>query len=206
MILEVVEDVSNGKLLRCLKLLQADDVLLIEAASRSYRHQLGFLKLVLMTGLDGACLRLHVWDRLVNPVEDIHSHCADFMSRVVLGRLEENAFELAGGETHALFRYHFDVDAGHSVAVKGGLTGICLRESRTVFQGEAYIKHAFDLHSVGNVVPGTVTVSAWGARNGEALVLKPLDAEPEDCAAASGMPVEQMRAMLANIKERLLHT
>lgn len=199
----VVRDASNMALLRCFDLLLADERLLTEAARRSYRHQLGFCKFVLMADDAGRCLRLHVWDSPFTVQEDIHSHCAHFHSRVVLGSLSENSFDLVLGDSHARFRYRFDASADHSVAVTDGLTGVCLRERRTLSRGDAYSKQASDLHSVSDAVQGTVTVSAWGSRHSEALVLKTRGARPEDCAASAGMPVGEMRVALRNVKERL---
>ena len=199
----VVHDVSNMALLQCLDLLLADECRLMEAARRSYRHQLGFRKFVLMADDAGRCLRLHLWDIPSMKEEDIHSHCAHFHSRVVLGSLSENSFELVRGDSHARFRYSFDSAAGHSVAVTDGLTGVCLRERRTLSGGDAYCKEASDLHNVSDALQGTMTVSAWGPRHREAVVLKARGARPEDCAASAGMPVGEMRAALRNIKERL---
>lgn len=200
----VVRDASNMALLHCLDLLLADERLLTDAACRSYRHQLGFCKFVLMADNAGRCLRLHVWDSPSTVQEDIHSHCAHFHSRVVLGGLSESSFDLVLGDSHARFRYHFDGSTGHSVAVTDGLTGVRLRERRTLSQGDAYSKQALDLHSVSDVVQGTMTVSAWDSRHSDALVLKPRGARPEDCAASAGMPVGEMRVALRNVKERLV--
>lgn len=198
-----VRDASNLALLRCLDLLLADERLLAEAARQSYRHQLGFSKFVLMADDAGRCLRLHIWDSPFTVQEDIHSHCAHFHSRVVLGSLSENSFDMVAGDSHARFRYRFDAAAGHSVAVVDGFTGVCLHERRTLSRGDSYSKEASNLHSVSNAMQGTVTVSAWDVRHSEALVLKPRGARPEDCAASAGMPVEDLRLALFNVKERV---
>lgn len=200
---EVVRDTSNMELLSCLDRLLTDERLLTEAASRSYRHQLGFRKFVLMADDVGRCLRMHVWDRPFVVQEDVHSHCANFHSRVVLGSLSEHSFDLVVGDSHARFRYRFDSSAGHSVAVKDGLTGVCLRKRRTLSQGDTYSKQAFELHSVSSAEQGTVTVSAWDLRNSEAMVLRPRGAQPEDCTASSGMPISEIRVALRNVLERL---
>lgn len=200
---DVVHDVSNTALLRCFNLLLDDERLLREAARRSYRHQLGFCKFVLIADDAGRCLRLHVWDNPLTVQEDIHSHCAHFHSRVVLGSLLENSFDLVVGDSHALFRYRFDASAGHSIAVTDGLTGICLRERRAFSRGDEYSKQASDLHSVSDAVQGTVTVSAWDLRRSEALVLKTRGARAEDCAASAGMPVDEFRVALCKVKDRL---
>lgn len=202
-ILAIVRDSSNAALLQCLDDLLSDEMLLAEVAKRSYRHQLGFLKFSLVVNDYGCGVRLHHWDSPNLRHEDIHSHCAHFQSRVVLGRLSENAYSLCDGQSHALFRYQFDELAGHSVAVACGSAGALLREQRTLTIGDSYRKRASDLHNVSDAEHGTVTVSAWGRRRCEALVLKPLGARAEDCAASSGMPVPSVQMVLQDIRRRL---
>ena len=202
-ILAIVRDSSNSTLLQCLDELLSDEVLLARVAKRSYRHQLGFLKFLLVADDYGCSVRLHHWDSPNLKHEDIHSHCAHFQSRVVLGRLSENAYSLCPGESHALFRYRFEELAGHSVAVACGSARALLREQRTLTRGDSYRKRASDLHNVSDAEHGTVTVSAWGRRHCEALVLKPLGTRAEDCAASSGMPVPAVRMALQDIRKRL---
>lgn len=201
---EVVKDVSNLALLACLDSILEDEHLLAEAASRSHRHQLGFCKYVLMTDAVGNCLRLHLWDRNASSEEDIHSHCADFYSRVIAGQMTENSFELVPGVSHARFRYRFDDVAGHSVAIADGITGVSIRSSRVLRASEQYRKRAMGLHNVGDVEPGTMTISVWEARHSEALVLKPFGAGPEDCTVQVGIPKSEFRAALLSIKKRII--
>ncbi|WP_156996823.1 hypothetical protein [Pseudomonas sp. SHC52] len=204
-IMDTVHDTSNAALLHYLDFLLADTSLLIEAAQRSHRHQLGFIKIVLLAEDTGACLRLHLWDRESVEKEDIHSHCADFSSRVMLGRLSENSYELTPGANYARFRYSFDTAMGCSVAVADGLTDVSLVASRVMLAGDIYTKRAFDLHNVSNVTQGTLTVSAWSTRNTEALVLKSdLEASARDCSAPIGMSESELRVTLCSIKERII--
>jgi len=200
----IVQDCSNTHLLRWIDLLLTDESMLAEVARQSYRHQLGFRKFVLMTDGEGRSLRLHLWDMTTTAPEDIHSHCANFLSRVVLGGFEENSFDLVDGNSYARFRYHFDPALGHSVAVKEGTTGVHLRECRVLPNGSIYMRNACELHNVTNVVQGTLTVSAWGARDSEAIVIKSVDASPEDCVAVPGMSVDEMRSVLNDIKGKLV--
>lgn len=200
---DVVQDVTDLALLRCVNSLLGNEDLLAEVAHRSHRHQLGFFKYVLMVDEAGGCLRVHLWDSDSTVQEDIHSHCARFQSRVVFGKLSENSFELVPGASHARFRYRFDTKAGHSVAVADGLTGVALRESRVLLAGDTYYKDMMELHNVSDAAPGTLTVSAWDIRQNEALVLKGLGACPEDCLAPVGISVEDLRSALHYIKERI---
>ena len=201
-----VRDTSNFTLLRCVDTLLNDERLLREAASRSHRHQLGFVKIVLMTDASGGCLRLHRWDRISPVPEDIHSHCADFYSRLVFGKLSEHSFDLIQGNSHARFRYHFDSSIGHSVALADGFTGVSLSSSCELAIGDIYCKKAMQLHNISNVSQGTLTVSAWKARNSKAIVLKAREASAEDCSVPLGMPARELRAVLLNIKDRTIGT
>lgn len=201
---DVVSDESNGALLSCLDAIIGDDELLAAVARRSHRHQLGFLKYVLIADPSGRCLRMHYWDRVPDALEDIHSHCASFRSRIVLGELTENSFGVRPGAEHSRFRYRFDENLGHSVAVAHGMSGMSLLESLVLQAGDEYTKAPNELHSVSNVRLGTLTVSAWEERHSDALVFKSPDAAPEDCVVPVGVPLEQLRAELLEIRKRIL--
>lgn len=201
---DVVSDTSNGALLSCLDAILEDDERLAAVARRSHRHQLGFLKYVLIAGSPGRCLRMHYWDRAPDALEDIHSHCANFRSRIVSGELTESSFELTSGAEHSRFRYHFDENLGHSVAVAEGMSGVSLLESRQLQAGDQYTKATSELHSVSNVKPGTLTISVWGDRYSDALVFKSQGATPEDCVVPVGVPLTQLRAELLEIRKRIL--
>ncbi|RYH60987.1 MAG: hypothetical protein EON54_10490 [Alcaligenaceae bacterium] len=199
----VVQDATNVSLLSVLESLLVDESRLVDVARLSYRHQLGFFKFVLMTHPGGGCLRLHFWDQQFSVQEDIHSHCAHFSSRIVAGGLSENSFDLVRGKSHARFRYRFDPQAGNAVALADGLAGVCLRKRRTLSAGDTYSKRAMDLHNVSDTEVGTLTVSSWGARQVEAVVLKPRGALSEDCVVVAGMAVDEVRKSLRDITERL---
>ena len=204
-ILDAVYDVSNAPLLRFVDLLLDDDYLLIDAARLSYRHQLGFFKIVLSTDVLGRCLRLHLWDAESVVNEDIHSHCADFSSRVILGRLTENLYKLSVGASYARFRYKFDAAQRCSMAVMEGLTGAVLRSSCVVNSGDVYSKRITDIHNVSDVDQGTLTVSAWDVRRAEACVLKEnINSSSEDCSAPVGMSEDELRNVLCDIKKRII--
>lgn len=201
---DVVTDASNRALLSCLEAILEDDELLNAVARRSHRHQLGFIKYVLIADSSGRCLRMHYWDRAPDALEDIHSHCAHFRSRIVLGELTENLFAVTPGAEHLRFRYHFDENLGHSIALADGMSGVSLLESRKLQAGDQYTKAPSELHSVCNVIPGTLTVSAWGGRYSDALVFKSQDATAEDCVVPVGVTLAQLRADLLEIRKRIV--
>ncbi|GGC91988.1 hypothetical protein GCM10007418_09490 [Halopseudomonas salina] len=146
---------------------------------------------------------MHLWDRDHYVLEDIHSHCADFTSRIVFGRLTENAFNLVEGSSLASFLYRFDEGVGHSVAVPNGHVEGSLRSSRVLGPNEVYSKTAQELHNVSDVEVGTVTVSAWFQRSHDALVLKGANACAEDCVATIGIEIGELRLVLEEIRKRI---
>ncbi|GAB3035348.1 hypothetical protein [Bowmanella dokdonensis] len=201
---EVVEDVSNKSLVNCLDLILSDDQLLEAAARRSHRHQLGFLKFVLLANDPTYCLRMHLWDdESINIEEDIHSHCAHFSSRIVFGAIQENSYELIPGDAYKCFLYSFEQSLGHCVAKENGTTGVVRSGSRVLTKGNIYRAESNSLHNISQVKLGTLTVSAWGVREREALVLKNRQAIPKDCLVSSGIDLEELRSKLSKIKNRI---
>lgn len=204
-ICEVVHDSSNSALIRYLDHLLGDPALMLAAAKHSHRHQLGFVKVVLAAEATGACLRLHFWDEESEAKEDIHSHCADFTSRVILGQLSENSYELEKGAEYACFRYRFDATNRCSLATAVGHTGAKISASRIMAAGDIYLKKSNELHNVDNAAKGTLTVSAWTARNTEALVLKSdTAAAAQDCSAEIGMPEVNLREILLSVRGEIM--
>jgi hypothetical protein len=199
----VVRDASNSVLLGCLEQILHEPQRLLETARGSYRHQLGFVKIALHTDASGQALRLHLWDQSTTVLEDVHSHCADFMSRVVSGGLEERRYELTPGKAFTRFRYRFDAHAGHALAHADGLTDVLQTSVTPLLAGTIYGRRSHELHTVGNVLDNTMTVSAWGVRASEAVVIKPIGARAEDCGAMAGMSLEHMRSLLMHIRGRL---
>jgi len=197
--LDIVEDISNEKLRLLLESLVADPGALAVAASHSHRHQLGFVKIVVQIEDSGECLRLHLWDKPIEMEEDIHSHCASFKSRIVLGEITENVFRLVPGNSHAMFDYRFDASVGHAVADEVGPTGVKIISSKVIKAGEIYAKRSGDLHNVSHAAEGTVTVSSWACRDSPALVIKDSGALAADCVVNVGMVANDLSAIVRKI-------
>ena len=199
----VVRDTSNDLLLAYLDQILQEPLRLLETARMSYRHQLGFMKLTLSHDARGGALRLHIWDGSATVIEDIHSHCADFTSRIVSGGLEERQYELIPGESFARFRYSFDSQAGHALSHADGLTNVIQTQVSPLLAGAIYHRHSQELHTVASTLANTITVSAWSARAAEAVVIKPIGALAEDCGVIAGIPPEHARCLLKSIRGRL---
>lgn len=194
---------ARQELLMLLAGLLNDESALAKVAALSYRHQLGFEKYVLATQPSGACLRMHFWIEGLAGEEDIHSHCADFSSRLLLGRLTEQKFNLVPGQSHSAFRYRFDAARGESEVSANGLTAVEATETQTLFAGDSYFAMAKSLHRVIAVEPGTVTVSSWRPRRHDAVVLKPASQQADPCCVRAGMDVTTLRARLRVIHQRI---
>ena len=200
-----VSDKSNLTLLHYINMVLSSEKLVSEVALRSYKHQLGFMKYVLLVDGEGRSLRIHHWDTVDSGrQEDIHSHCAEFVSRVIHGALTENSFVSVQGNSYARFRYRFDHILNRSVAEPDGQSEAILRTSQPLQAGDIYHRAPSDLHNVSRVAQGTLTVSAWNQRNHDALVLKNPGARSEDCCTQLGIPSEKLREGLMKIKERML--
>lgn len=194
---------SNVELAGLLGELIKDEKSIIDIANNSYRHQLGFEKYVLRIFSSGATLRLHHWDRLMVSEEDIHSHCAKFFSRLCLGEMKQQAYELISGASHACFGYQFNSRTGKSEARAVGDTCVVPGTIRSLRAGDSYILQAAELHRVTSVAVGTVTISYWEPRLQEAVVLKHAGEHAKPCCARAGMEVLSVRQQLQKIKYRL---
>ena len=200
-----VSDKSNLTLLHHINMVLSSEKLISEVALRSHKHQLGFIKYVLLVDGEGRSLRIHHWDTVEDGrMEDIHSHCAEFVSRVIYGALTENSFSSVQGNSCARFRYRFDHILNRSVAEPDGQSEAILRTSQTLKAGDIYHRAPSDLHNVNQVARGTLTVSAWNQRNHDALVLKNAGARSEDCCNQPGISPEKLWEGLMKIKERIL--
>lgn len=193
---------TRQQLVEMLHYLLLDESKLIATAALSYRHQLGFEKFLIDLDHSGACLRIHYWDGGESE-EDIHSHCADFSSRILLGQLTEETFTLSAGESLAMYRYFFDAEKKESVARGYGYSSVQIKRSRTLAAGDIYTVKAGGLHRVTAVAPGTITVSSWSPRFQNAIVLKPANQEADPCCIRAGMDIEYLRMRLSTICQEL---
>lgn len=199
---QVVKDLSNRLLLERIEQILREPKTLLDTARDSYRHQLGFLKITLQRDVEGRALRLHIWDNNSITSDDVHSHCADFISRVISGELQEREFKLVSGDGFTRFSYRFDTQAGHALAHKEGTTDVLQTSERSLLAGTTYRRGANELHTTSALKNDTITVSAWGVRTSAAIVVKPIGASSEDCGAATGMRPDDVKILLMNIRER----
>lgn len=74
-------------------------------AENSYRHALGFTKLVLAGVSSKWQLRLHIWNNAARHEEDLHNHRFDFSSLVLCGSLTNDTYEVGRSPSGPLFGY-----------------------------------------------------------------------------------------------------
>lgn len=132
-----------------------------QVAARSYAHDNGFTKIVLLNGRDGGgALRLHVWPpQEADNRGNIHNHCWDFTSLVLAGNLEYEEYEEhQSGTTYA--RHLIYDPSGDFEYVLRPLGTATLRITRagTRVAGDAYFMSAETLHRTGGR-QGTRTVT-----------------------------------------------
>ena len=193
---------TNDHLGRLLENILGDPHLLSLVASRSYRHQLGFMKYVLATPFSSEAIRLHHWDAQPAASEDIHSHCASFASRLVSGEMAQETFAIHQGQTHSIFSYRFDDRTSMSIATLAGRCSVSLEGSQRYEKGCTYELEAKTLHRVTEAEIGTVTISSWDARTHDALVLKLVGQTAPECAG-SGVDTRTVRKNLTQVLRML---
>jgi hypothetical protein len=171
-----------------------------EVANSSYIHQLGFEKYVLTESSGGAALRLHFWPKGSQGVaEDIHSHCARFRSTIISGALTSQRHVAVTGGTHMAYKYRFNRSAGQSEVIALGPTSVTSGTISTYQKGDSYKFDLDAMHRVTEVSPGTSTISRWDERVADAIVVKELNARPEDCHRTAGMDVQFVQRRITQI-------
>jgi hypothetical protein len=132
-----------------LEALAQDDLTMKGIASLSYRHANGFFKLVLHRSSEtGAAIRLHAWMPDQVSAENIHNHRWPFVSRVLLGHVDEYLFEFSkDGED--MWRYSYErIRRGAHVLHPVGRTTIKERGTQRWERDSVYIREALQLHRV----------------------------------------------------------
>ena len=178
-----------------------DSVLLERVASVSYKHQLGFEKYILSSESNGY-IRIHFWPTVDSErMEDVHSHCSAFVSKVLFGQLTSQSYRVVSGDRFLAYCYKFDEVSGKSVMHSASPVSIEMIGEEVKTQGDEYFVGFGVLHRVINVAPGTLTMSKWGPRLSKAVVVKSFDVPIEESVRFAGMDAVEVRERLSYIKE-----
>lgn len=187
-----------------LEILQ-NESLLTEVASRSYIHQLGFHKFVLgIVKETGVWLRLHYWPNPIHEVnEDIHDHCASFVSHVLQGSLQHAFYIKILGDTFLEYEYCFNEATKEGSSILKGTTDLKENGIKRVDTGCIYYLDAELLHQVNNVIGGTMTISLWGPRIKNASVIRSKEKHTQEMAKRSGMTRKTAQNSIQTIYNQL---
>ncbi|WP_078866006.1 hypothetical protein [Streptomyces sp. NRRL S-1448] len=139
--------------------LSAGAVDLPECTRLSYRHVLGFDKLVLLSGAPRFMLRVHFWPGPVGAEpEDIHNHRCAIASAVVRGRVRMECYEPAAeGVPAVVYRETIDGPGGAWRLRRVGEARLRLVCAERYGAGRSYGLDARTLHRVVSEEP-TVTL------------------------------------------------
>ncbi|MEU9485169.1 hypothetical protein AB0D83_16110 [Streptomyces decoyicus] len=139
--------------------LSAGDLDLAECTRLSYRHVLGFDKLLLLAGAPRFMLRVHFWHGRTGPVpEDIHNHRCAIASAVVRGRVRMECYEAAAdGVPATAYRETIDGPGGAWRLRRVGDARLRLMCTEQYGPGRSYGLAARTLHRVVSEEP-TVTL------------------------------------------------
>ncbi|MFG2511087.1 hypothetical protein [Streptomyces sp. NPDC048584] len=119
-------------------------------ARLSYRHVLGFDKLLLIDAGPRHMLRVHLWHAGGGGTgrEDIHNHRSALASHIVRGRLCMELYETAGGEGFAAERYEESLADGSAdwLLTPAGPARLRLTHTGRYAAGSTYALPAHTLH------------------------------------------------------------
>ncbi|MFG2092224.1 hypothetical protein [Streptomyces sp. NPDC048612] len=139
--------------------LSAGDLEFAECLRLSYRHALGFDKLLLLPGAPRFMLRVHFWHGAAGAVsEDIHNHRCAIASAVVRGRVRMECYEpAADGVPAVAYRETIDGPGGAWRLRRVGDARLRLLHDEQYGAGRSYGLAARTLHRVVSEEP-TVTL------------------------------------------------
>ncbi|MGA4845944.1 hypothetical protein ACOBQB_06645 [Streptomyces sp. G5(2025)] len=118
----------------------------------SYRHVLGFDKLLLIDGGPRHRLRAHVWHPGADAREDVHNHRSPLASRVVRGALGMELYDAVeeagdgGGQSAARYRESLSGAGGDWLLEPAGRARLRLTQSAVYAAGSGYALPSYSLH------------------------------------------------------------
>lgn len=135
-----------------------------ECARRSYRHALGFEKIMLMIGPQSSTLRVHVWrpdDAPAHAVEHIHNHRFEFASVVLRGAIAMETFAVQrDGEPMTAYQESMGADGETWIMRPNGSERLRKTTELRLAAGTLYQMDAESLHRATNHA-GACTVTLF---------------------------------------------
>lgn len=195
-----LKKIDRSVLCQVLSEILRENHLLLEVASKSYIHQLGFHKYILgIVPEAGIWLRLHYWPEDINSEdEDVHDHCAPFVSHVMRGELGHKIYKITSGNKFFEYQYCFDEATQKGQDISCGRINITHTDNMVTSAGMVYFMSDDVLHKVNVAKQGTVTLSLWGRRTKNARVIRYNEANKK-IVRKSGMTIEAARQNITKI-------
>lgn len=196
---------SRAELLTILEAVHSQPAWEQAVAARSYRHALGFDKVILVSLIPYGQLRLHIWwPDVPRQLEHVHNHRFSFSSAIVVGRLRNMIFSEEVGSSSGLRQRSYVEDAPLDQQRwrfrASGETAIGEFLSVEMAESSTYTMHAGALHRVEAGAPLTVTVfleTEW--TKPFSTVLVEANAMPPAPAAQQRYSVMEIRALLTRL-------
>ena len=137
-----------------IKQLLHNPVIFKRMVRKSYYHENGFHKIVLLSGKNFK-LRLHHFGAAARiPMENIHDHRWPFASAILSGELKMDIFRVSPMPANAEELYHFvyssDKSTGSYSTELKGKAFLERTESRVYTPGESYLMRTEELHRIRN--------------------------------------------------------
>ena len=191
-----------GALLALLRQLEGDDTWLRRVARHSYRHALGFDKLVIIPAWPAGQLRMHVWwPSEPRVVEHVHNHRFSFASVVVTGRLRNNIYTV-GDRGLVVDKYRRYAEDAAIVAQQWqfsdqGSERVGLSASVEMPPGATYSMYAGTLHriEISDSLTVTLFVESPALEESSAVLVGPTSPQPST--------TRQIRFSEAALRDRL---
>jgi hypothetical protein len=154
---------DNDILLKTIKYVLSNDELCLKNKKKSFFHNLGFIKLVLLNLNDNSQIRLHIWLQGIYN-ETPHTHPWNFKSRVLIGSIVDNVYsELT--TTHKPFSKQACISSFKKNGYKfKNLEYTDLKQiSSNKYQINSIYSHNYsDIHLTTDIEPNTITLCVTG--------------------------------------------
>jgi len=158
----------KGGLIALLKLGLNDHAVLKNIALNSYRHPLGFTKILIWRGASGKSIRVHDWpstqdERSTAPLSDIHDHYWEFRSSILRGALRFREYEInETGEEYTKYEMN-PLGNGNHILTKVATVGLSLARTVVIPEGGRYALGANTLHDTTST-QGAISLVVQGAK------------------------------------------
>jgi hypothetical protein len=206
----ILETFSIDEIGAFLKDILDNEELLVKIAQKSYYHPNGFYKILLNLDPENS-LRLHVWDseRYTSNIENVHNHCFDFASRILVGSLHSLYFREVDHEDDAdrkgLYHSTFEASSRFNPARIKPVGRSHMKIERTVIYktGETYAQQKDIIHQVPQLKERVATLLIGGNRtpnsHSDIYSLKPIVTDENGEKQYKSVMVDELKEILSSV-------